>query len=216
MTPLLARPVRAFAFCCLLLVPAEQALARCNSTADCVSEIQGAYRDVATFRANVTQTKHVSLLDEPLVSTGHLAFKKPDRLLLEMDAPQPLKVIVNGTRIWIPGLDKEAEAALAAAPTVMLSRLQAIFTGDLAALEQSFDVRAEEDDRGIAVALQARDARMFNTVQTMELRFARPDLLLHEIRIRNALGDALDIVLRDIQKNPVLSDSMFTIDDSRS
>jgi len=216
MTPLLARPVRALAFSCLLLAPAEQALARCASTADCVSEIQAAYRDVATFRASVTQTKHVSLLDEPLVSTGHLAFKKPDRLLLEMDAPRPLKVIVNGTRIWIPGLDPEAEAALAAAPTVMLSRLQAIFTGDLAALEQSFDVRAEEDDRGIAVTLQARDARMFNTVQTMELRFARPDLLLHEIRIRNALGDALDIVLRDIQKNPVLSDSMFTIDDSRS
>jgi outer membrane lipoprotein-sorting protein len=213
MTPLLARIVRATALSCLLLASRADALAKCNATPECVGQIQAAYRDLATFRARVTQTKHVSLLDEPVVSTGHLAFKKPDRLLLEMDSPRPLKVIVNGTRISVPGLDAEAEKALAAAPTTMLSRLQAIFTGDLAVLEQSFEVRASEDERGVAVALQARDARMFNTVQAMELRFARPGLLLHEIRIRNALGDELDIVLDDVQKNPELSESMFAIDE---
>jgi outer membrane lipoprotein-sorting protein len=216
MTPPLARPVRALFFSWLLLALASDACAACATTAECVTAIQSAYRDLATFSAKVTQTKRLSLLDEPLVSTGRLAFKKPDRLLLEMDSPRPLKVVVNGTRIWIPGLDAEAQKALASAPTVMLNRLQAIFAGDLAALEQSFDVRASEDDAGIAVALQARDERMFNTVQTMDLRFARPDLLLHEIRIRNALGDTLDIVLGDIQKNPVLPESSFAIDDSRS
>jgi outer membrane lipoprotein-sorting protein len=199
-----------------VLAPATEAFAACANTADCVAAIQAAYAGISTFTATVTQTKHLSLLDEPLVSTGRLAFAKPDRMLLEMTSPRPMKIVVNGSRIFVPGLDPEAQAALAAAPTAALSRLQSIFTGDLSGLEESFDVNAAEDAAGVAVALRAKDARMFDTVQTMDLRFARPDLLLHEIRIRNALGDELDIELVELRKNPALSESLFAIGDARS
>lgn len=215
MTLPLARRVRAFALSCLLAAIPGEASIRCQTTSDCLGAIQEACRDLSTLTARLVQTKHLSLLDEPLISTGRLAFKRPDRLLLQMESPRPLRIAMNGSRLVIPELGPEANAALDGAPPAVLSRLQAIFAGDISTLEESFEIRASEDDAGIAVELEPRDPRMFNTVRSMELRFERPTLLLHTIRVSNALGDMLEIVLSDIRRNPALPDLTFAVGESR-
>jgi len=217
MTLRLARLVRAFALSCLLAaaITGEASAARCQTTSDCLGAIQEAHRDLSTLTATLVQTKHLSLLDEPLISTGRLAFKHPDHLLLQMESPRPLRIVMNGSRLVIPELGPETNAALQGAPPAVLSRLHAIFAGDISALEDSFEIRASEDDSGITVELEPRDPQMSNTVQAMQLRFERPTLLLHTIRVTNALGDALEIVLSDIRRNPALPDLTFAVGDSR-
>lgn len=216
MTHRLARLARLVALSCLLSASPGEAFARCQTKPDCMEAIRAAHRDLSTLTATIVQTKHLGLLDEPLISTGRLAFKRPDSLLLQMESPRPMRIVINGSRVSLPGLGAEAKSALTGAPTAVLRRLQAIFAGELSTLEESFEIRATEDDAGIAVELEPRDPQMFNTVRTMELRFERPTLLLRTIRMRNALGDALEIALSDIQRNPALPDPTFATDDSRS
>lgn len=215
MTLRLARLVRAGALSCLLAALPGEASTRCQTTPDCLGAIQEAHGDLSTLTASLVQTKHLSLLDDPLISTGRLAFKRPDHLLLEMESPRPLRIVMNGSRLVIPELGPEANAALESAPPALLSRLRAIFAGDISALDESFEIRASEDDAGITVELEPRDAQKFNAVPAMRLRFERPTLLLHTIRVTHALGDVLEIVLSDIRRNPVLPDLTFAVGDSR-
>jgi outer membrane lipoprotein-sorting protein len=216
MTHRLARLARLLALSCVLSALPGQAFSRCQTKPECMEAIRAAHRDLSTLTATIVQTKHLSLLDEPLVSTGRLAFKRPDSLLLQMESPRPMRIVIHGSRVSLPELGAEAKAALTGAPTAVLSRLRAIFAGEFSTLEESFEIRATEDDAGIAVELESRDPQMFNTVRTMDLRFERPALLLRTIRMRNALGDALEIALSDIQRNPALPDPTFAIDDSSS
>ena len=157
MTLRLARLVRAIALSCLLTAIPGEAFARCQTTSDCLGAIQAAHGDLFTLTASIVQTKHLSLLDEPLISTGRLAFKRPDQLLLQMESPRPLRIVMNGSRLVIPELGPEANAALQGAPPAVLSRLHAIFAGDISALDEAFHIRASEDDAGIAVELEPRD-----------------------------------------------------------
>ena len=193
------------------------AAARCTSTETCLRVIQQAQQDMRTMAAAFVQVKHVSLLDEPLVSSGRFMFKRPDRILLTLQEPQPLTVTIKGRDVHIPNLPERDRQGLGMAPmAAMFTQLSAIFTGAMQALEQGFEVSAAEDGAAIQVNLVPRQEswkRMFHSIQ---LRFAGPGLLAQKIRLDDALGDSLEITLSDVRRNVDIPDAMFDIGTPRA
>jgi hypothetical protein len=93
----------------------------------------------------------------------------------------------------------------------MFSELGSMFGGSTTALRQHFQVAAAPVDGAIEVTLAPTVPawqRMFRAVQ---LRFAEPDLVLSSMRLDDALGDRLDIVMSDVRRNSDLPDSLFII-----
>lgn len=200
-----------------VLCTAIAARATCTSTADCLQAIEQAQQNTRTVVAEFVQVKHVSLLDEPLVSRGRFAFKRPDRVRLSIATPQPATVVINGRDVHIPGITERDRAAFAMTPMAALfTQLGAIFAGSMQTLQESFQVSARAADSGIEMRLQPRQAAWEKTFHSIELQFAGPDLVVRQMRIEDALGDTVEVTLHDVQRNIELPDAMFATDAAAS
>ena len=209
-----ARPWRPIAIALLSLILVRDARAACGSTDACLRAVEAAQRDLATFTARVVQAKQLGLIEEPLVSEGRLAFKRPDRILWEIDQPEPVRIVIDGDGLHVPGLSDDERRALERASAGQLVRqLGAIFAGDVAALRGGFEASATEGGGAIVVELVPRDDSLRTAIAKMELRFARPELLVRSIRLENSLGDRLEIRLEDVERNADVPDSAFSVED---
>jgi len=196
----------------LLLLLASPARAACDSTESCLRAIDAAQRETHTVSARFTQTKHLSLLDEPLVSTGRFAFKRPDRMRLEIETPRPVVVVINGRQVSIPGLSAGDQQQLSLTPmTAMFTELGAMFGGSAATLGNHFEISATPADGAIEVTLRPTVPDWQRLFRTIVLRFAGPDLLISWMRLDDALGDSLDIAMSDVQRNQDVPDSQFAV-----
>jgi outer membrane lipoprotein-sorting protein len=202
---------RRWALAGLLLARSTVATATCDSTDSCLRAIEAAQADTRSISARFTQTKHLSLLDEPLVSTGRFVFRRPDRMRLEIESPRAAVILITGRDISIPGLSESDKQQLAMTPMAsMFTALGGMFSGDTAALREHFAVAARPVDGGIEVTLDPRVPEWQRLFRTIHLRFAGgPPLTMSSMRLEDALGDRLDIVMRDVQRNPELPDSLF-------
>ena len=66
------------------------------------SHIAAAVAGLQTISSDFTQEKHVSMLKDPLVSSGRFVYEKPDRLYWEITKPSPAGFVVRGgkARRW--------------------------------------------------------------------------------------------------------------------
>jgi outer membrane lipoprotein-sorting protein len=176
--------------------------AACASAADCLREIERAQADTRSLSARFVQTKHLSLLEEPLVSRGRFVFAKPDRVLWAIEEPQPVRVVIAGDDVRLEGVSKGDRSALAMSPlSTMLSQLAAIFAGSIEKLEEGFEVTAVDDGTNVQLTLTPRREAWKRMFQVVRLRFERPLLAVHRIELEDALGDRLEIELSELERN---------------
>lgn len=198
------------ALAAVLLAGAGVATAACSSTAECLKIIEAAQQDTQSVSARFTQTKHLSLLDEPLISTGTFIFKRPDRMRLQIDTPRPALILIKGREISIPGISDSDRQQLSMTPmAAMFTELGAMFGGSAEALSKHFTVSAVSTDDGIEVTLDPKVPDWQRLFRRIQLRFSGPQLVMHTMRLDDALGDTLEIVMSDVQRNTDLPDSMF-------
>ena len=73
-----------------------------DSKAEAFFHIAGAAETLKTISSDFIQEKHVSMLKEPLISSGRFVYEKPDRLYWEIIKPSPAGFVVRGgkARRW--------------------------------------------------------------------------------------------------------------------
>jgi outer membrane lipoprotein-sorting protein len=211
LTVLPASRARRWALIAVLLVtPPAGAQPPCDSTESCLRAIETAQARTQTISARFTQTKHLSLLDEPLVSTGRFVFKRPDRMRLEVESPRAATILIKGREITIPGIPEADRQQLAMTPMAsMFSALGAMFGGSAEALQQHFRVAAVAASDGIEVTLTPTVPEWQRLFTTIRLRFTGPDLVMSAMRFDDPLGDRLEIVMSDVQRNEDVPDALF-------
>lgn len=194
----------------LLLLAVPAAATPCATSEACLRALAAAQAETRTLDARFTQTKHVALLDAPLVSTGRFRFRAPDHVRLDVEAPQPATILIAGRAVHIPGLPAGEQRALAASPMAALfTELGALMAGDLAAPPPGLRVAAQGVADGIAVTLTPTTTDGRRVFETMTLRFAGTPPAIRTLRLDDALGDHLEVELRDVQRNVELPDAVF-------
>jgi outer membrane lipoprotein-sorting protein len=185
-------------------------LATCTSTDSCLRAVAEAQRETRTIEADFVQTKHLGLMDEPLVSSGRFAFKQPDRVRLDVVNPEPMTILIDGRNIRIPGLTEEQQKAVAMAPIgAMFGQLARIFRGDVEGLSKDFEVTAQADGAAVHVHLVPRRADWKQAFHSIDLRFAAGLTTLETFRLEDELGDDVEVTLRNVRRNRELSDAFF-------
>src|ERR1700675_1665596 len=173
----------------------------CAGTAACLQAIETSQRTTRALSARFEQTKHVSLLAEPLVTRGQFAFRQPDQVVLRVDDPA-LTVRIDRDGIHLPDLPGAQDEVAALAPFgTMMRQLSGSFTGALSTMSSAFTVTAAADGNVIRVTLVPRDAQGRRTIGAIDLSFAGPNWVVAKIHIEESLGDSLDIVFSNVHRN---------------
>lgn len=130
--------------------------------------------------ARFEEERQLSALAEPIVLSGRLQFKAPDRLVKVVETPLREGYVLEGGTLAIErdgevrSLDIDAHPALRA----MAEAFRATLAGDLAGLRRHFEVRfSESDDAGWSLELIPLDERVLAHVERVILQGRGAQLL---------------------------------------
>jgi outer membrane lipoprotein-sorting protein len=140
-------------------------------------------------QARFTEQRYSSMLEQPLQSSGRLAFEAPDGFIRETLEPRREKLAVlgnqltltQGTRVRTLALDATPEAAL------MIEAIRGTLTGNRGALERHFNVALAGEARAWHLELKPRDARLL--AQVRSIRVSGRDGVVREVEVNLADGD---------------------------
>ena len=62
------------------------------------SQIAAGASTVKTLSSDFSQERHLSMLKEPLISTGKFAYEKPDHIYWEIEKPSPMGFVLQGDK----------------------------------------------------------------------------------------------------------------------
>jgi outer membrane lipoprotein-sorting protein len=139
--------------------------------------------------ATFTETRYVSIAQQPLESSGELVFVAPDHLEKHTTSPKPEDLVVDGDKLTIDRNNHKYTLALTQYPelSAFIESIRATLAGNRYALEQVYKVALSGDDHDWTLTLTPIDSRMQKVVSTITLSGTRD--LLRSVAIQQADGD---------------------------
>ncbi|HVS18527.1 MAG TPA: outer membrane lipoprotein carrier protein LolA [Planctomycetota bacterium] len=161
---------------------------------------------VRELRAEYTQEQHSLLLDEPLVSSGHLHLRaEPGCIVLEVEKPRPALIRSDSkSHLVYHPTTKRAERFLFES-NELTKALLACFTADLARIEGLFSITAYSEDpatKRATLSLQPERDEIRAAVRSLTLEIDLATGLPTRIIQVNPEGEELRLSLRNTVRNP--------------
>jgi hypothetical protein len=141
-------------------------------------------------RARFQEEKRIGALTETLRSSGHLLYRRPDRLEKITDWPQPESLAVDGDRLVVTtGQEPPRVVDLSAHPEVraLVDAVRGPLSGDLAALRRSFAVTASGTLAAWRLGLVPTDPAALRLLASVEVDGAGD--AVRQVLIEQANGD---------------------------
>jgi hypothetical protein len=178
---------RALATIALLLAAANPAPAAGDGW-----DLERLMRQLARERAGqaaFTERKHLAILDEPVVSSGELRFRAPDRLEKLTLEPRRESLVLEGDTLTVTRGERRHVLQLADYPQVaaFIDSIRATLAGDRAALERTYALHLSGASERWSLSLLPRDPKMAEVVLRIDIRGSHATLT--EIAILQADGD---------------------------
>jgi outer membrane lipoprotein-sorting protein len=135
------------------------------------------------------ERRHVSMLDQPLVSSGRLSFEAPDIFVRETLKPRQERIAVNGNTLTIQQGDRTRTLALDSAPEagVIVEAIRGTLTGNREALERNFKASLSGDAELWLLELVPRESRL--RAQVLSVRVAGHQGVVREVLVSLPDGD---------------------------
>ena len=155
------------------------------------AELMQTLSDVPSSRVHFIETRHSTMLKKPLMLSGRLVYRRPDRLEKHVQAPYEESITIEGTRVSVtrPGADAGRVFTLPAssAAQALIESLRATLAGDLQALERHFAVAVSGSRNDWTMSLTPRDAALGAVV--LRVDFAGKGSRVQRIEVLEAGGD---------------------------
>lgn len=194
--PALSEVARHLALAALLLIaPATLAAPAWGQ-----KELMTALAQVKDNRVSFTETKYISALKAPLVSSGVLTYHAPNRLEKRVTTPyQETTLIVadrvtieNKTRRYKRNLDIKSNPAIGA----FVESFRATLAGDIAALERFYKLDFQGDRQQWQLTLLPRDVEMGQLIRSIVIDGY--DIRIVRITTHEADGDRSVLSLSEL------------------
>ncbi len=147
--------------------------------------------------ARFTETKHLAILDAPVVSSGVLRFRAPDRLEKITEKPRPESLVLEGDTLTVTREARRHVLKLSDYPqaAAFIDSIRGTLAGDRAALERTYALHLSGGRERWTLSLLPRDPKMAELVLRVAIRGS--DATLSEIEILQADGDRSVMTIRD-------------------
>jgi len=175
-----------------LIAAALLALAQDVATADANPELDQLMGLLAQRRhgeADFSETKYLSLLRQPLKSSGVLIYEAPDHLEQRTDAPKPQSVVLDHGMLTLQIGKRQRVLRLADYPQLapLIDSIRATLAGDRAALERVFALNFDGTLEHWQLRLEPRDPALAATLKRIDMRGERD--AIREVQVLQGDGD---------------------------
>jgi Outer membrane lipoprotein carrier protein LolA-like len=176
----------------VLLTLAMGALAPAVQSSDGPPELDSLMALLAQRRhgeADFREQKYLSMLTQPLESTGVLIYDAPDHLEQRTTLPHPQSVVLEHGIVTMQAGKRRRVLRLADYPQLapLIDSIRATLAGDRAALENSFTLSFSGTLDHWQLRLQPRDARLAATLSRIDMRGERD--AVREVQVLQSDGD---------------------------
>lgn len=166
------------------------------------AELMQVLSAVPSSRARFIETRNSAMLTKPLMLTGRLVYRRPDRLEKHVLTPFQESITIEGTRVSItrPGPDSGRMFTLPASgpAQALIESLRATLAGDLPALERHFAIAVSGTRGDWTMSLTPRDAALGAVVLRVE--FAGKGNRVQRIEVLEAGGDRSVTAISDDER----------------
>ena len=180
----------------MLLVAALAGVASAGVSAFSPAELMQLLSGVQSSRVQFVETRHSAMLKQPLVLSGRLVYRRPDRLEKHVQAPFVETITIEGSRVTVArsGSEGDRVITLPAGSTAqaLIESLRATLAGDLPALERHFAVSVDGTRSAWSMSLTPRTA-----LPVVRVDFAGRDDRVQRIEVVESGGDRTVTTISD-------------------
>ncbi|MGB4335422.1 MAG: LolA-related protein [Chromatiaceae bacterium] len=154
-----------------------------------VDELMGALANNTHGAATFTEMKYLSILDEPVESSGELLFVPPDRLEKHTLKPRIEALVLKGEVLTVEGPLQNHGLSLKDYPEVggMIEGIRATLAGDRRALERLYRLGLEGGSDRWTLVLTPLDTRLVRLIDRIRMEGTGGEL--RKVEIWQADGD---------------------------
>ena len=207
---------RIITICLVVMACVANAVAAPISVAqqkEVIAKINKATSGLKSMSCSFTQTKHLSMLSDKMVSEGKMNYKQPNKLRWEYTSPYQYLFIFNGTKVYVGNksrkdvIDTNSNKLFKEVARIMMSTV----TGTALSNAADFSVSVEDGKTLWNVTLIPKKKETRKMFTRIVLSFSKSDLMISEINLHEKNNDRTNIRLRNIKTNLPINENLFAI-----
>jgi outer membrane lipoprotein-sorting protein len=175
-------------------------------------KVQKTAQSTKSIHSDFTQTKQLSVLDNAIISEGHLTFKAPNLVKWEYIKPYKNIAIFKDDKLLVNNEGKKDEMDLSS--NRMFRSLNTLIVnsikGDMFD-ESQFLISYFKKGQDYLVTFIPKDKRLKKFIASFELKFDKDSTQVNEVKMIEPNEDYTLIVFKNKQLNGTISDSVFKL-----
>ncbi len=165
--------------------------------------------EVEDFAANLTQEKRISLLKNTIISHGVIAFKRPDKVLIELFDPDPCLMVVDGNSLWLFFKRERVAQRYSVGNNPLLKRYLMILENPFEGEWGKLTLIEKEGDFVVLDVIPEEAESIFSKIT---LWVSTQNWLVKKLALYEKSGDLTILSYENIRVNTGIPDSHFTVD----
>lgn len=198
--------------CCVVSVQAASTLSAAQQQ-EIIEKINASASKMKSMSCTFTQTKHLSLLSDKMVSSGKMYYKQPNKLRWEYTSPYDYLFVFNGTKVYVGNkskkdvIDTNTNKIFKEIARIMMNTV----TGKALSNKTDFTISITGNSTSWIVTLIPKKKDMKQMFSKIELIFNKSNTMISEINIFEKNNDRTNIKLANIVNNGSVNENYFAI-----
>ncbi len=148
-----------------------------------ITELMHMLATVEQSRARFTETRHIALLEQPLILSGTLSYDRPDRLEKKVMTPYSERLSVDGNQLTLETKGKSKVLPLNEQPMLraLVASIRATRAGDLGTLERYYQLDLGGDEGAWTLTLKPYDPAVKKQIRAIVMSGQNERILQVEV-----------------------------------
>jgi outer membrane lipoprotein-sorting protein len=176
-----------------------------------VEKIKQTNTGYTSITSDFTQTKHLSFMNEDVVSSGKFFYSKPDRLVMKYATPAGDLMLINDDQLVMvtAGKRSRTSAKINSKVRTLKNILSSCLQGDVSQIDGASISTAETIDSYIVTAVLSIRKERNGTINKVILNYDKSDLTLSTLQMNEVDGSYTLYKLTDKKLNEVVDEAVF-------
>ncbi|MCU0762189.1 MAG: outer membrane lipoprotein carrier protein LolA [Hydrogenophaga sp.] len=149
--------------------------------------------------ASFVETRHMALLDKPLVRTGEMRYTPPDKLEMRTLTPKPERMLLERDSLTLERDQRRMRIRLGSRPEVLafVDSVRGLLAGDIASMERSYLMQLQGPAARWVLTLHPKDAEIAGLVQRITV--TGTEAQIRTIEYQQADGDRSVLAIEPVK-----------------
>ena len=164
-----------------------------------VAQLMGALARQPGGLVNFVETRHLALLDKPLVRTGEMRYTPPDRLEMRTLSPKPELMLLERDSLTLERDQRRMRIRLGSRPEVLafVDSVRGLLAGDRESMERNYLMQLQGPAARWVLTLHPKDADIANLVQRITVTGSEAQI--RTIEYQQADGDRSVLAIEPVK-----------------